>query len=562
VLGWLVAGAFLVVGVPLFLRMPLWCDVTLYAVAAQSVSTGGVHYRDVFDTNPPGFVWMLCAVRGAYSTSAEALRIADLLIVAFVTVGLLWWARKSGADREGGAWMVAAWVAFYLFTHEFNHVQRDTWMMLPAGAALALRLWRCRPNPSTPFPKREGGANPAPPSLLGKGVGGLGSSIFFAVLEGFLWGAGCWVKPHVLFVAGAAWLVTARRFRRRDHCAVFAGGVVAGLAGFGWLVASGAWPFFVQIWKTWNADYLNTVMRELPFRVLTQLDYFPPYSVCALLAVPLAVLNVRDRSEAPEALRRKTLAAVYLAWLFTALLLQRPYHYVHIPETLLMLAVFAANRWPVPFALVAVQVIAGVWAAVAGQSVPYIDRHVAFDANRTSWWAQCFDSDSPREVSRGTAMWAQHFGGNDPVELGAVADYLRTQNVRDGELIAWHDSPHALYLDLGIKPGFRFMHVGTAAGLGKWQEQTVLTELQVALPHARFAVSDMHRVTAKYGELNDVDASNLPRVLPLWQRAEFPWNQPVVFRSPSGRYLVHRIETPVKSARIPERLDQAEPNKE
>jgi cytochrome c553 len=31
------------------------------------------------------------------------------------------------------------------------------------------------PNPPAPFPKREGGGNPAPPSLLGKGAGGLGS---------------------------------------------------------------------------------------------------------------------------------------------------------------------------------------------------------------------------------------------------------------------------------------------------------------------------------------------------------------------------------------------------
>jgi hypothetical protein len=534
VLGWLVAAAFLLVGVPLFLRMPLWCDATLHAVAARAFSTGGVHYRDVFETNPPGFAWMLCIVRGTFGTSSVAFRTVDLLIVAFVTAGLWWWARKSGGDRGGGAWMVAATAAFYLFVHEFNHVQRDVWMMLPAGAAVALRLWRT-----------DGSR-----------------SLALACAEGLLWGAGCWVKPHVLFVAGAAWLVTVRRFRWLDHLLVFTGGVIAGGAGLGWLVGSGAWPHFLDIWKTWNAGYLNTVVHELPFRVLIQLDYFPPYSACALLAVPLAVLNLRDRSDSPEALRRKTLAAVYLAWLFTALLLQRPFHYVHVPETLLMLAVFAANRWPVPFALVVIQVFVSVYCAVSGQSAPHVDRHVAFDANRTRWWAQCFDSDSPRDVSRGVALWAQHFGGNDPVELGAVADYLRTQNVRDGELIAWHDSPHALYLDLDVRPGFRFMHVGTAVGLGKWQERAVLTELQVALPHAKFVVSDMHRVTARYGELNDVDATGLPKVLPAWQRAEFPWNQPVVFRSPSGRYLVHRIENPVTSARIPERLDQAEPNKE
>ena len=389
----------------------------------------------------------------------------------------------------------------------------------------------------------------------GKGVG-------VAPSKDFLWGVGCWVKPHMLFIAFAAWLATARRLSWRDHLAVFAGGVLAGAAGVGWLVASGAWPYFLDIWKTWNADYLAIVMRELPFRVFIQLRYFPLYSVCALVAVPLAVINVRNRSDEPEVFQRKVLSAVYLAWLFTALLLQRPFHYVHVPETLLMLAVFTANRCPLPFVLVVLQVLTGMWFAVAGQSIPFAGHHAAFDANRTRWWAQCLEANPPREARRGVAMWAQHFGGNDPVELGAVADFLRTQNVRDGELIAWHDSPHALYLELRIKPSFRFMHVGTAAGLGKWQEEQVLRELQAAIPHARFVVSDMHRVTEKYGELNDVDADGLPKVLPAWQRKEFPFDQPVVFRSPSGRYLVHQIVNPATSARIPQRLDQPDPPKE
>ena len=532
--GWLVAGAFLALGVPLFLRMPLWCDPTLYAVAARAISTGGTHYQDIFDTNPPGFVWMLCAVRGVFGTHDLALRAADLFLVVLVTAGLVWWARKAGASGAGAAWVAAAVCAFYPFVHEFNHVQRDVWMMLPAGAAIALRLKRAEGRSALPL----------------------------AFLEGVVWGLGCWVKPHLLFVALAAWLVTARRLSWRDHLAVFAGGVVAGVGGVWWLVASGAWPHFLDIWKTWNAGYLEIVMKELPFRVITQLDYFPPYSVCALGAVPLAVLNLRERSAEPEALRRKALAAVYLAWLLTALFLQRPFHYVHIPETLLMLGVFAANRWPVPFALVAVQLVAGVWFALAGQSLPYVGRHVAFDVNRSRWWSACLEADPPREARRGVAMWAEHFGGNDPVELGAVADFLRTQNLRDGELIAWHDSPHALYLELGVKPRFRFMHASTASGLGPWQEQQVLRELQEALPHARFAVSDMHRVTAKYGELNDLDADGLPKVLPAWQRGEFPWNQPVAFRSPGGRYLVHRIEKPVTSAKMPKELDQPKPNAE
>jgi len=156
-------------------------------------------------------------------------------------------------------------------------------------------------------------------------------------------------------------------------------------------------------------------------------------------------------------------------------------------------------------------------------------------------------------------MWVDHFGGLDLVELGAVADFLREQGVRDGELIAWHDSPHELYLELGIKPGFRFLHVGTMFGLGKWQREQVLCELQAAIPHARFVVSDMHRITRHHDRLTEVGPDGLPLVLPAWQRAEFPFNQPVVFRSPSGRYLVHAIGNPVTSCVIPEKLDQESP---
>jgi len=552
--GWLTAGALLALGVPLFLRMPLWCDATLYAVAAREVATGGVHYRDVFDTNPPGFVWALCAVRGTLGTSSEAARAADLLIVALVVAGLLGWARAAGARGAGLAWCAAACAAFYPFAAEFNHAQRDVWMMLPAGAALSLRLGR-EQGQLVPSEAARGFA-----SSGARAQGEAASGYPVPLLEGALWGVGCWIKPHLLFIAAAAWLVTRRRFGARDHVATFAGGLVALAAGAAWLVASGAWPHFVDVWRTWNADYLGTVMRELPFRCAMQLQYFPPYSAAALLAVPLAVANLRAPTADAPARRRAVLAAVYLAWLASALLLQRPFHYIHVPETLLMLAVFAANRWPVPGALVLLPLLAGAVVALGGPTFAHLPPHPALDGKRARLWPRCFVTAERREVSSAAALYAQHFGGSDPAELGPVADYLREQNVRDGELIAWHDSPHALYLDLGVRPRFRFMHVGTAAGLGAWQERAVFDALRAALPSARFAVSDLHRVTARYDALNDLDADGLPKALPAWQRREFPFDQEVVFRSPRGRYLVHRITKPVTSARIPERLDQAESN--
>lgn len=160
-LGWLCTGALLLVGVPLFLRMPLWCDATLYAVAARTVSSGGVHYRDVFDTNPPGFVWLVAAVRGAFGDGDFALRVADLVVMAVVVPLLLRWARVGGASRAAVAWAAAA---FYPYSQEFDHVQRDTWMMLPALAAVALRMRRAE-------------RGPAPLLAVGEGLGwGAGSS--------------------------------------------------------------------------------------------------------------------------------------------------------------------------------------------------------------------------------------------------------------------------------------------------------------------------------------------------------------------------------------------------
>jgi hypothetical protein len=556
IVGWLTAVAFLVVGVPLFLRMPLWCDVTLYQISARNMLAGGVHYRDVFDTNPPGFGWMLCGVRVLLGTSSEAVRFVDLAIVVAITAFLVILARSAGATSAGVAWMTAAIAAFYPFIHEFNHIQRDVWMMLPAVAAIGLRLRR---------------------------IQGVRRPMATAFLEGLLWGLGCWVKPHVLIVAACVWFVSTNRIGSiretiRDFVAVFAGGVAAGLMGLGWLIGTGAWPYFIDVWQNWNTAYAEIVFKELPYRFFVQqLNYFPPYSCFVLLAVPLALWNLRDRSSTdPARFRRAMLATVYLSWMLNTMLLQRGYHYAHVPETLLMLAVFAANRWPVSVGLSLIQITVGIFLLIANHAPGlnetdhrvqakywvyrnFTEPNAAFDLDRTRWWAGCFGGNPSRELRKGVGRWVNHFGGLDPVELGAVADFLREQGVRDGELIAWHDSPHELYLELGIAPGFRFMHVGTMSGLGKWQREQVLRELQAAIPHARFVVSDMHRITKHHDRLNETGPDGLPLLLPTWQRTEFPFNQPVVFRSPSGRYLVHTISNPVTSCTIPERLDQELP---
>src|SRR5438046_9289474 len=94
--GWAVTVLLLAAGVPLFLCMPPWNDVTLHDMAVRSMLRGGVHYRDVFDTNLPGIDWSMAVVRLLFGWSYEALRAADLVVIAAEVWRLLGWLRRAG----------------------------------------------------------------------------------------------------------------------------------------------------------------------------------------------------------------------------------------------------------------------------------------------------------------------------------------------------------------------------------------------------------------------------------------------------------------------------------
>src|SRR5688572_26428508 len=102
--GWVVTAAVLIAGVPLFVCMPPWTDTTLYDVAARTVLRGGVHYRDVFDTNTPGFVWATAAVRACCGWSSEAIRAWDLAVVGAAAVVLAGFVRRAGGAGYPVAW--------------------------------------------------------------------------------------------------------------------------------------------------------------------------------------------------------------------------------------------------------------------------------------------------------------------------------------------------------------------------------------------------------------------------------------------------------------------------
>jgi hypothetical protein len=532
--GWVVTLLVLLGGVPLFLCLPPWNDVTLHDMAVRSLLRNGVHYRDVFDTNLPGIDWAMAGVRLTLGWSCEALRAVDLAVIA-AAVGLLGgWVRLGGGTAATVAWLAAAAALFYPFTAEFNHVQRDPWLLLPAVVAARLRLQRVQ--------------------TIGE------ASLLRSVVEGFMWGVAVWIKPHVLVPAGVVWIVSARLISRQQHrlrpmlgdlVALVGGGLLAGLAGVGWLVTTGAWPYFLDVFLNWNPDYLGNILDGAGFRLGRSLVCFAPWSYLHAVAVPVAGLALWEAlawprhftrlqrnlprwlyapaESAPIAAARAVLAALYLGWCTQGVLFQKAFDYVQVPMLLLAMAVVAQQRW----AFGCGYLLGFVLVALLGQAgwVP-VNRHPLTDPNVLEMWPRCWQDGSSPQLRNRLGHFTHTHWGTDWESLEAVASFLRTVQppLGPGELNCWHDSTHPLYLLLDLDPATRYMHYGTVFGIRK---QVPRIAAEVAASRQRYVVSDRLLMPA----------GNNDRT-PL-----FPWNQPVVFESP--RYLVHRVVNPLGVIDIP-----------
>lgn len=573
--------------------MPPWNDVTLHDMVARTILRGGVPYRDVFDTNLPGIDWSMAAVRYLFGWSYEVLRAVDLVVIGAVVAVLCGWVRRCGGTGYAVAWFVAAAALFYPFLSEFNHVQRDPWMLLPAVVAARLRL------------KRVGRAG-TPHALVRA-----------AVFEGFVWGLAVWVKPHVVIPAIAVWAVSAVLLARReprkrivaDLAGLLLGGLLAGVPGVVWLVSTGAWPYFLDIFLNWNPDYLSEA-GSVSERFNTVFNCFRPWSLLQFAALPLAVLALWEvrvwsrRAGEParvpgtgwfyqpaanerEVAGRALLAACYLAWLAQVVLVQKAFDYVHVPLMFLGMAVVAGQRWCFGFAYLLWFIAVGALVNVADVSPtlrravetidpeesplrPYVklEKHPLADWAVVRLWPRCWTEGGSPELRDQLGQYTGVHCGTKWQELEAVAAYLRGVDppLGPGELNCWHDGTHPLYLMLDLEPATRYMHYGTAFGI-KSKRGAIAGE--VAASRQRYVVSDLLRTKwdrhAAYDPLSWRAGDPLPVWLPANERERFPWNQPVVFRS--GRYLVHKIDPtkPLGVVRVPDwdrldRLDEFEPD--
>src|SRR5207302_6962658 len=109
-----------------------------------------------------------------------------------------------------------------------------------------------------------------------------------------------------------------------------------------WLLATGAWPAFVDVMFVWNREYFAcSVLGEEPWKDVAEfLVRFYPWALVHAAAVPLACAALW-RGNSREARLSPLLAGFYLAWLFQAAFFQHLFDYVHVAPILLGLTVLA-----------------------------------------------------------------------------------------------------------------------------------------------------------------------------------------------------------------------------
>ena len=527
----------LILAVPLFVRAPVWVDVTYHDISAWNIRHGGVHYRDIFETNLPGMVWVHLLLRPLIGPSSEAIRLADLAVFGLIVFLLGLFVRASGRSRAAQIWLAVACSLFYLFETEYIHAQRDGWMMAPALMA----VWH-RHRLIQHF------------------------SWWRAVAEGLLWGAAVWIKPHVLVPALMVWLVSWNHVSRRDMLrstgGVLVGGLLAGAAGSAWLIATGAWRPMWDVLLNWNGEYYDWSLAYLTMKVRLVFVFFSPFSLAHHIAIPLALLGMFRRR--PELAARGLLGAMYLGWLAQATLIQKHFDYAHSPPTLLALAVLACYRIPVgPVFLVwclagsevhqyarhadIVEQFARVKPATFNMAVP---DHKMLSPAFAGNWRRAWSDDSLAFKDELSAFRNIHCVP-DWEDLGRVAGFLREKKVGDRDLICWHDSTHPLYLWLDVRPGLRYPHVITAM---RFKSKLPLIRTETLGSPAKYVVADLvpcgYLATEPFPPAPPAGLiDRLPDYFPAWGPSVYPWNQKPVYRA--GRYFVFEITHPAGDIDFP-----------
>jgi hypothetical protein len=436
---WIAIIAWIVLAGPLFLAMPLNSDTALFDVQARTVLDGGVAYRDIVEPNLPGALWIHMAIRSAVGWSSEAMRVVDLLVFG----SILWlWSATFRRNSSALPMFLLAGAFFYLTRNEWCHAQRDTWMLLPAGLAIALRFRR------TP-----------------------GQRILPAIMEGVCWGCAFWIKPHIAIPALAVILVDLRiqspRAFVRDAAAVMLGGLLAAMPGIAWLIATGTWEHFWHMMLEWNFEYMAAGRARMSLeRWLMMSRRFAPWPWIHLVAIPIAIAAIvrfRKTNGAIPIRRPALLSACYLGWLLQSVTLQHALDYIHVPAILLGLAVICSHSWQLRIVarrsvVVAFMVCGMLW-------TPF------FRGQRLQQWPAAITHGSTVDVRAALA----HGNLPDWKHLGQVIAFLNERGITNGDVTCMNVHSIHVYNETQTRPSTRYWSVSILQDLFPQRSATIAT---------------------------------------------------------------------------------------
>jgi hypothetical protein len=467
----------------------------------------------MLEPNFPGAVWIHMLVRTLAGWSSIALRVFDLMILCGICALLAVRLRSREPAGIGGACLALSVCWFYLSLSTWSHCQRDTWMLLPTLAALSLR------------------------DLGGVVQGRSHRSVFtIGVFEGALWGCAFWIKPHVaapvLAVLAASVIWTGRsRLTLCTLAGVLAGGAAVGVAGSGWLMASGAWPYFWETMLEWNPEYMSCKNTLNPWsRYVSLFQSFAPWSWAHVAALPYAIFTLgraayyqlllsghddRQQNNRYEAL----LCALYLGWFAQSVLLQHPFSYVHVPGVILAMAIVAGLKWRNEWRLIPRMMVVLVFV------VAFFVSHCT-DLSRLAKWKECVlqgPTLAMREAfqARPGPYWSYY---------PTLIEFLRAQNVRGRDVLVYSSALVPLYRDLDLRPPTRYVLTDVQRGFFRSRREKIRAAIEQS-PH-RFIVCDISGANLSPAALeNNNPATGLPMDFPDAALSRYPATQPVVFRS-------------------------------
>jgi len=510
--GWLVLAVLLVLLVPLFVCMPLTPDVSFYQIAAQHILRGGALERDLLFLPPPGLAWAFAAVGSTLGWTSWAMRVADLGVFGGIVVLLVVWLKAAGVSRAVRAWAAVLLCAFYLTTSEWSHGQPDTWMLLPALAALHLRRRRTA-------------------ALLGA-AGGLAAR--WSIVEGLLWGAACLIKPFVVVPGLLVWLVSAGLARRSgagwsprlaaDAAGPLAGGLLAAAAWQLWLIQSGSFGAYWHNYAVYHSDY-TAQHAAISLRAAYLVVKMFPWGLLNLMGLPIALVSLfqallaRGRPAATgERLALPLLSGLYVGWVLQSTLFQFQFDYHLVPSYLLASALavswLATRAWRL-WGLTALVLLSIAVLALGPACAP----------GRLFLWPRCWREGPTPDLQNQLAL-RRDAGEPDWRALADAQRFLHDRHVRDRDLMCYDLSTTSLHVALGVRPATRFIYPSMMIFYLPSHRAAIRRELQAG--PQRYVVTDLQTATELSPELKEI----------------YPYNLPIIFRA--GRYLVHEATPPDK----------------